>query len=140
VIGGLSSAAIACLVPPAAWTSQPVKYFFLLPLIVIRVILYGIWLLIRIFLAAFHVSKLILHPQMPINPQFIKHQTLLDHDTDKVIFANSITLTPGTITADISGNELTIHQLDEASAEDIRTGAMEKQIFGIFFSRKKKKS
>jgi len=93
---------------------------------------YGVWLLVKIVQAACHVSWLVLSPSMPIFPQLIKHKTILKTDDAKVIFANSITLTPGTITADISGDTLTVHELDDQSSSDIRSGAMEKEIAKIF--------
>lgn len=94
--------------------------------------LYVLWLLSRIFLAAFHVSKVVLSPKMKIAPQFIEHRTSLKTEREKVLFANSITLTPGTITAEIDGETFYVHQLDEASAGDIKSGAMENKIAKVF--------
>lgn len=93
---------------------------------------YLVYLMKSIVLAAIHVSQVILDPKMPIDPKFIRHKTILTTDTRKVIFGNSITLTPGTITADISDDILTIHQLDDASAGDIINCNMENEINKIF--------
>lgn len=93
---------------------------------------YCVWLLGRIFLAAIHVAKLILSRSIPITPEIIKHKTILKSDLEKVIFAHSITLTPGTITADITGETMTIHRLDEPSSDDIDSRVMEKKIQSIF--------
>lgn len=89
---------------------------------------YAGWLLIQIIMAAIHVSKIILSPKISIAPRFIRHKTILRHAWQRVVFANSITLTPGTITADIEGDILTIHQIDDASAEGILSREMEKEI------------
>ena len=99
-----------------------------LPGIFLRALLYSLWLLKSIFFAALHVSKIILSPQMPMAPKLIRHKTVLRNPAEQVIFANSITLTPGTITVDLGENELLIHELDEASAGDIVNGAMEAEI------------
>lgn len=90
----------------------------------------------RIFLAAIHISKVILNPQLPLKAGFIHHKTKLKSDAEKVIFANSITLTPGTITAEVNGDEFVIHQMDDDSAGDILTGLMEDHIQKIFPERK----
>lgn len=93
---------------------------------------YGFWLLGRIILAALHVSKLVLSPSLPVRPRLLRHKTPLKSDWARVIFANSITLTPGTITAELNNNELIIHALDGDSSGDIESGAMEKEIASIF--------
>ena len=60
-----------------------------------------------------HVAYLILHPRLPIEPALIRYTTGLEDPVAIVILGNSITLTPGTITADVQGNELTIHAMDD---------------------------
>ncbi len=99
---------------------------------------YSLWLLSRIFLAALHVSKLVVSPKMNLAPAIYTHKTKLKNENARVVFANSITLTPGTITADISGDELTIHQLDKDSSGDITSGEMEKQIQRVFEKDRRK--
>ncbi len=58
------------------------------------------------------VAKIVLTPSLPINPGIVKLKTHLDNDFDKLILANSITLTPGTITVDLEGSDIYIHVLD----------------------------
>ena len=98
---------------------------------------YGLWLLSRILLAAWHVTKLVWTRRMRLDPKFIKHHTSLTSETARVLFANSITLTPGTITAEIEGNELLVHQLDGDSSGDITSGLMESHIARIFTRKSK---
>lgn len=93
-----------------------------------RALGYGFWLLTRIITAAIHVAALIVSPRMPIRPGFIRHRTFLREDIEKVLFANSITLTPGTITADIEGNDFIIHRLDAESSGDIESQLTEHEI------------
>lgn len=132
-LGFLSSLAIAIL---TSFESKPhrnsLKTLRRGPGIFIRGFLYSFWLLGRIILATVHVSRLVLSPKMPLAPRLIKHKSILKSDAAKVIFANSITLTPGTITVDISGNEFLVHELDHESSEDIRTKRMEREIKKIF--------
>ncbi|MBN1901414.1 Na+/H+ antiporter subunit E [Candidatus Sumerlaeota bacterium] len=72
-------------------------------------ILYLIVLLIEIIKANFDVAYRVLHPKMPIKPGIVVIKTKLKQDIAKVILANSITLTPGTFTLDIQGDNLLIH-------------------------------
>ncbi len=99
---------------------------------IICTIAYLFWLLSRIAKSMLHVSGLILHLKIPIQLMLIRHKTVLNGKIAKVIFGNSITLTPGTITVDILDNYLVIHALDNKSAEDIVNGEMEKRISNIF--------
>ena len=100
---------------------------------------YTSWLLGRIILAALHVSQVILQPKMAIAPKLIRHKSSLAGDNARVVFANSITLTPGTITVEIEDGELAVHQLDDDSSGDIVSGLMETQISKIFKTKVKRK-
>ena len=63
-------------------------------------------------LANIELAKIILNPKLKINPSIIKLQIGLKNDFDKLILANAITLTPGTITMDIKGDDINIHILN----------------------------
>lgn len=76
---------------------------------IIFFILYIFVLFIEIIKANFDVAYRIIHPKMPIKPGIIIIKTELKQDIAKMILANSITLTPGTFTLDIKGDELLIH-------------------------------
>lgn len=98
----------------------------------IRFMKYVPWLLYQIVLSNFHVAYLALSPKMPIDPQLVKFKSNLKKDISHVVFGNSITLTPGTITADISDGEYYVHALSKKTADDLLTGDMEKRIAHIF--------
>lgn len=76
---------------------------------IIFFILYMSVLFIEIVKANFDVAYRVIHPKMPIKPGIIIIKTELKQDIAKTILANSITLTPGTFTLDIKGDELLIH-------------------------------
>ncbi|MEA3429415.1 MAG: Na+/H+ antiporter subunit E [Thermodesulfobacteriota bacterium] len=101
---------------------------------VIRFIAYIPWLIYQIILANFHVARLALSPKMSelINPQLIRFKVNLKSDISKVTFANSITLTPGTITADIVGDEFHVHGLSQPVVDDLLSGEMEQRVAHIF--------
>lgn len=100
--------------------------------IVQRIILYIPWLIYQIILANIHVAYLALSPKMPIDPQIIKFNTKLESDISWVTLANSITLTPGTITMDIREGEFFIHALSKKVADDLNTGEMEDRVAHVF--------
>ena len=62
--------------------------------------------------ANFDVAYRVLHPDTPIRPGFVKVRTSLESDMAKTMLANSITLTPGTLTVDVQGQELYIHWIN----------------------------
>jgi len=69
---------------------------------------------------------------MPIDPQMIKFKTKLKKDISLTAFANSITLTPGTITADIREEEFYVHALSKKVADDLLSGEMENKVAHVF--------
>jgi multicomponent Na+:H+ antiporter subunit E len=93
-----------------------------------RFFIAGPWFLGQIFSANLHVAYLALSPKMPIDPQVIRFKTKLETDISWVALANSITLTPGTITVDIREGEFFVHALDRKVAYDLATGEMEDKI------------
>ncbi len=97
-----------------------------------RILLYLPCLLYEIIQSSLHLSKLILHPALPIAPQLISVESKLRHHAAVVLLGNSITLTPGTITAEVDRNKLIIHAMDKVSAEDVTSKRMESKIAYIF--------
>ncbi len=97
-----------------------------------RFIAYVPWLLYQIVLANIHVASLALNPKMPIDPKIITFKTKLESDVSWVTMANSITLTPGTITADIKEGEFFVHALSKKVADDLNTGEMEDRVAHIY--------
>jgi len=105
-----------------------------LPITWIRFIRYIPWLLLQIIRANLHVTYLVFHPRMMelIDPRIIRFRSKLQSTLALVTFANSITLTPGTITVDVSiDGDFKVHAIDEASADPL-PGEMEKNIAKAF--------
>jgi multicomponent Na+:H+ antiporter subunit E len=90
------------------------------------------WLFWRVLKSGLHVSRLILHPSLPIKPEFIQHKTSLSSDGELVVLGNSITLTPGTITVEVAPGELTVHAIDTSSQQDLTSGVFDDKISKIF--------
>ena len=102
----------------------------------VRIFLYFPWLFYKIFQSGIHLSKLILHPELPISPRLISVDSGLRHQAAVVLFGNSITLTPGTITAEVDRNKLIVHAMDQTLAEDVETKEMEMKIADIYKNEK----
>jgi len=86
------------------------------------------WLLWEIAKSAWSVSKLILNPRLPISPTMTKVEAGQRTTVGVVTYANSITLTPGTITTGVKGNVLTVHALTRAGALDLEAGGMDARV------------
>ncbi len=71
------------------------------------------------------VARIVLTPSLPINPGIVKLKTHLKNDYDKLLLANAITLTPGTLTLDLDGEDLYIHILDLKTTD---TATLQKEI------------
>ena len=102
----------------------------------LRMFAYAPWLFGRIFLSGLHLSRLILHPSLPIAPRMIRHRAQLANEHAVVVLGNSITLTPGTITVEASADEFVVHAMDDDSAQDVTTLRLERKIAGLFERRK----
>jgi len=87
------------------------------------------WLFYQIFLANLQVAYIVLHPRMleKIDPQVIRFKTRLKHPFSKVTFAQSITLTPGTITVSIHDDDFSVYALTRSSG-DALPGEMEARV------------
>jgi multicomponent Na+:H+ antiporter subunit E len=130
VLGAISCAIVTYMTHDILFTRE--KFASRQIVEVIRFILYIPWLLYQIILANIHVASLVLNHKMPIDPKIIKFKSTLKKDIAKVTFANSITLTPGTITADIVDGEFIVHALSKKVADDLLSGDMEKRVGHIF--------
>lgn len=97
-----------------------------------RFIAYIPWLVEQIILANIHVASLVIRPRMPIDPKIITFKSKLETDISLVTLANSITLTPGTITMDIQDGVYYVHALSKKVADDLDTGEMEDRVAHIF--------
>jgi len=97
-----------------------------------RFIAYIPWLIQQIVLSNLHVASVVLRRKMPIDPQIVTFKTKLETDISSVTLANSITLTPGTITMDIKDGVYYVHALDQKVADDLNAGEMEDRVAHIF--------
>lgn len=97
---------------------------------------YFLYLLREIVKANIDVVRRILDwRKAPISPQMIDIPQSQNSDLGAVIYANSITLTPGTVTIKLSNDSLTVHALSKEAADELASGAMSKEITNRIFKQ-----
>jgi len=94
-------------------------------------ILYIPWLLWAIVKANIDVAKRVLNPSLPIDPCVVRVTGTQKTDLCRVIYANSITLTPGTVSLELDGEEIVVHALTQEAADDVMTGDMDRRVTGL---------
>lgn len=82
--------------------------------------------------SASHVARVVLDPRLPIRPRLVICETRLRSEAARVAFAQSLTLTPGTLTVDMDGGTFLVHCLDETSAAQLLDGSLEARIARVF--------
>lgn len=103
------------------------------------------WLIVEIIKANLHVFKLAMtrNGYEEVAPRIVTIKTYLKTDFAKFVFANSITLTPGTITMLIRGDVFHVHTMSQFLEDDLLEGAIERKVAEVFepdvLKRKKRK-
>ena len=98
----------------------------------LRFLMYLPWLSYHIVISSFHVAYLVVHPRMPIDPTLIEFDTTLISERAQVTLAQSITLTPGTITIDAADGKFLIHCLSRTTRRGIEDGLLQKRVAQVF--------
>ncbi len=86
---------------------------------------YWCWLIFEIIKSGVTVTRIIVSPSLPITPTMTKVRASQKTAAGMATYANSITLTPGTITTGVAGDVFTIHAIQAAGADDVEAGGMD---------------
>ena len=100
--------------------------FFRIVNLIPQIIVYIFVLLIEIVRANFAIIKLVLAPDIEVEPCIVKFSTALKTEAARIALANSITLTPGTITVSLEDNELLVHALNRDFADGLQGSMFER--------------
>lgn len=92
---------------------------------------FHLWLTKQIILSNISVVKHVWLGNKTISPVLTKIKANQKTDMGKVIYANSITLTPGTVAVDLVGDEITVHALLQEDIEVLQAGEMDRRICGL---------
>ena len=84
-----------------------------------------LWAIVK---ANIDVAWRILRPTMPISPRLIEVSAGQSSDLGRVIYANSITLTPGTVSVEMDGGKILVHALTKEAADDVESGDMDRRV------------
>lgn len=125
-----------------AWITYPLllvsnkdnsKRYFVFGISVFKLIKYSFWLLWQLVLANIDVAKATTGQKLEIDPKVIKFYFKADNPMSSVVLANSITLTPGTVTINVTDDGLfEIHALTVGSAEGVLNGDMQRKVAELF--------
>ncbi|WP_207592532.1 monovalent cation/H+ antiporter subunit E [Halomontanus rarus] len=100
-----------------------------------RWLLYVPYLLWKIVTANVQIAYVVLHPSLPIDPTMERFEAGVWGGTATTTLANSITLTPGTLTVDVRNREFVVHSLTSGSREDLLDGGLERAVRFVFYGR-----
>jgi multicomponent Na+:H+ antiporter subunit E len=95
------------------------------------VLWYWPWLVKEIAKSAWDVSRIILDPRLPISPVLVRFKPTQKTQVGLVTHANSITLTPGTITVEASADEFLVHALTRAGGAGVIDSEMDRRVSGV---------
>jgi multicomponent Na+:H+ antiporter subunit E len=95
----------------------------------LRAAVYMPWLLKEILLSNIDVAKRVLRPgRLRISPRIIEAPATQPSELGRVIYANSITLTPGTVSIQVRGSHITVHALADEVADGLLAGEMDRRV------------
>ena len=97
----------------------------------VRLLGYWAWLGREVWRSSIEVACVVLNPRLPISPQIVEINATATHPVDQAILGNSITLTPGTLALDVHGGKIQVHCLTRASADNLKTGEMDRRVASL---------
>ncbi|MEA3302193.1 MAG: Na+/H+ antiporter subunit E [Pseudomonadota bacterium] len=106
VLGAFVSLMITLLFGSRFTIYNGIKFSFMAPLYVLLYLLHFFKELIK---ANFELAMRVLTPSLPIRPQMVEIKTTLKSPLGRMLLANSITLTPGTLSVDVTGDTILVH-------------------------------
>lgn len=106
-----------------------------LPMLAVRSSIYVPYLLWQIFEANVQIASVVLHPKLPIQPEVVRFRAYVWGGVPLTTLANSITLTPGTLTVEADGRDLHVHSLTRGTKEGLLDGYLERAVRFVFYGR-----
>jgi len=129
--GAVSGAIVATVLWHVSFTGpmRPSRF----ALRVLRMLVYTPYLLWEIAVANIQIAYVVLHPRLPIDPKMVEFDAAVWSEMPVTTLANSITLTPGTLTVDVDRQSCTIHTLTAGAREDLCGGSLERAVRFVFY-------
>ena len=134
-LGGLTACVIALLTARLIVQPQPIaepngRTLLWMPWH--RFAVYLPWLAVQVVIASLQVTYLVLHPRLRVNARVLRIRARYPHTLARLTLANSITLTPGTVTLDVNGDEFLVHALTESVGRDLERGSMPARVSRLY--------
>ncbi len=126
--GILSCVLVAWLLARMDRTDGEHHFGLVRPLATLR---YAGWLTLEVIKSNIDVSWRILSPRLPISPTVVWVPANQKTEIGRVIFANSITLTPGTVSIDVQENQIEVHAISKEGADALLEGEMNRRVAAI---------
>lgn len=92
---------------------------------------YLFWLMGAVVKSNIDLARRILNPALPIRPVWFRLDTKMSTALQKTLYANSITLTPGTLTTEVREDHFMVHAVSSEGADELRAGEMERRIMRL---------
>ncbi|MFB6223017.1 MAG: monovalent cation/H+ antiporter subunit E [Haloarcula sp.] len=131
--GAITATIVTGLLAPIAFSRQP--SLTRIPKQLARMAIYIPYLLKEIAVANLEIAYVVLHPSLPIDPKIVEFEAAIWGDAPVTTLANSITLTPGTLTISVSERAFDIHSLTGGAREDLFAGGLERAVRFVFYGR-----
>lgn len=133
VTGAITGTIVAVALARVSLSRDPSRHS---PVRLLRMVVYVPYLLWEILKANVQVAAVILHPRLPIDPRVTRLEAAVWGSLPVTTLANSITLTPGTLTVRVEGRNLLVHTLIPAAREGLFDGALERGVRFVFYGRR----
>ena len=135
IVGLVTAMFVAAICLPSMWIEgrDGKRRFCLLDVSFFKLAKYWIWLFIEIAKSSFHVAKIVMSPQMRINPQLVEFDCWYQNPIATSVLINSIILTPGTVTVEVKDEKhFLVHALTDEAALGLLDGTMQRKIADLF--------
>ncbi len=96
--------------------------------LLLRAVRYWSWLAWEIGKANFDVARQIVNPKLDINPSLLRVRTSQRTGVGRATYANSINLTPGTVSLRVTDQDIEVHALSAQTAQKLRGGEMDRRV------------
>ena len=96
-----------------------------------RAVLYVPWLVWEVFKSNVRVARIILSPRVRVDPSIVHFRASQQTDLGRFIYANSITLTPGTVTTGIVGDDLEVHAIVQTEIDGSEENDMNRRVTAL---------
>lgn len=132
ISGAVCSMVVAFICLPIMKVRRGERSYFVMSVNPLRLFLYLLWLIKEIFFSAIDVCRAILSNKH-ISPQLVRFKCGFENPSATVMLINSIILTPGTVTVDVSDDdEFLVHALTDGAAEGLLQGEMMRKIAWLY--------